>query len=220
MTALASPSTPTGPLHGDHGRFRWDIERGNAVWSDSVYRLYGYRPGQIAPSSALGFGHKHPDDLPGFVDALHAGMLADRLIVHEHRVLDVHGRVQPVVMVGRGVKDEHGRVQTLYGFVLPLGRSADPDAGSAPAAGRDALLQALRAAFGVSAPAADVLLDSRRPLSARTPSPQPVGSRRRAPIEPGSQLGRTIADSMFPLHHLAGSTPAGAPAKRVRRVRR
>jgi hypothetical protein len=220
MTALASPSTPTGPLHADHGRFRWDIERGSAAWSDSVYHLYGYQPGQIVPSSALGFGHKHPDDLPGFVDALHAGMLADRLIVHEHRVLDVHGRVQPVVVVGRGVKDEHGRVQMLYGFVLPLGRSADPEAASTPAHSRGALLQAVRTAFGVSEPAADVLLDFRRPLTARTPLPEAAASRRPGAIDPGSQLGRTIADSMFPLHHLAGTTPAPAPAKRARLVRR
>jgi hypothetical protein len=69
MTALTPTTTPTGPMPGDHGRFRWEIQRGQAVWSDSVYRLYGYRPGQVVPSSALGLGHKHPDDLPDFVDA-------------------------------------------------------------------------------------------------------------------------------------------------------
>jgi PAS fold len=207
MTALASTATPTGPLPGDHGRFRWEIERGQAVWSESVYRLYGYRPGQVVPSSALGFSHKHPDDLPDFVDAVHAGMLADRLIVHEHRVVDLRGAVRRVVVVARSAKDQQGRVQTLYGFLLPLPRAAGQESESTAAPARAALVLAVMTAFRVSRPAADVLVDSRRPLTTRTPDPAPVRSLRPTAIESGSQLGRTIADSMFPLHHLVGTTP-------------
>jgi hypothetical protein len=62
-------------------------------------------------------------------------------------------------------------------------------------------------AFRVSRPAADVLVDSRRPLTARPADPAPARSLRPTAIEPGSQLGRTIADSKFPLHHLAGTAP-------------
>jgi PAS fold len=208
MTAVASTVTPTRSLPGDHGRFRWEIGRGQAVWSDSVYRLYGYRPGQVVPSAALGLSHKHPDDLPEFVDAVHAGMLGDRLIVHEHRVVDVRGGVGRVVVVGRGARDEQGRVQTLYGFMLPLPRP-DREAPEAQAARtRAALVQAVMTAFRVSQPAADVLVDSRQPLTARTSEPTPGRSRRRVRIQPGSPLGQTMADSMFPLHHLAGTSRA------------
>ena len=219
MTALAPTTTPRGPLPGDHGRFRWEIERGQAVWSDSVYRLYGYRPGQVVPSSALGLGHKHPDDLPDFVDAVHAGMLADRLIVHEHRVVDVRGAVRRVVMVGRGARDEQGRVQTLYGFVLALRPSDRQEPESTAARASAALVQAVMTAFRVSRAAAEVLADSRRPLTARAVTPAPAANRCPAAIEPGSQLGRTMADSMFPLYHLAGTNPAppGRPARAVRR---
>ena len=213
MTALASPPNGTGTQPRDHGRFRWEIHRGTSVWSDSVYRRYGYEPGDVVPSPALSLGHKHPDDLHGCVDALHAGMLADRLIVHEHRVVDVHGAVSPVVMVARGSRDGGGRVRTLYGFLLPLGAAPDsrdapdPTDAPAPARGSVALVSAVRTAFAVQEPAAVVLLEFRRPLSARRSGP----ASRHPAIEPGSQLGRVLADSMFPLDHLIGTGTTDGP---------
>jgi hypothetical protein len=209
MTALAPPPIVIDTRPRDHGRFRWEIDRGTAVWSDSVYRLYGYEPGEVVPSPALSLGHKHPDDLHGCVDALHAGMLADRLIVHEHRVVDVRGAVSPVVMVARGSKDVRGHVRTLHGFLLPLGPLPDRAAQPPPAPGSLALVRAVRTAFGVSEGAAAALLDFRRPLSARRTTPAPG---RRPRIEAGSQLGRTLADSMFPLDHLVGPQPLDSAA--------
>jgi hypothetical protein len=208
MTALASPPNGTGTQPRDHGRFRWEIHRGTAVWSDSVYRRYGYEPGAVIPSPALGLGHKHPDDLHGCVDALHAGMLANRLIVHEHRVVDVRGAVSPVVMVARGSRDDQGCVRALYGFLLPLSAVPDTTDAPAPERGSVALVRAVRTAFDVDEEAAAVLLEFRRPLSARRPAATPI---RRPTIERGGQLGRILADSMFPLDHLIGTGTTDGP---------
>jgi hypothetical protein len=134
-------------------------------------------------------------------------------------VVDLRGAVRRVVVVGRGAKDQQGRVQTVYGFVLPLRRSDRQESEPTAVRARAALVLAVMTAFRVSRPAAEVLVDSRRPLTARTADPAPDRSLRPTVIEPGSQLGRTIADSMFPLHHLAGMTP-GAAGRPVRGVRR
>ena len=104
----------------DHGRFRWDVENGTTEWSESVYRLHGHRLGRMVPSAAVALGHKHPDDLHGCIDALHAGMLANRLVVHEHRLVDTAGRVRQALMVARPVCDRAGVVKQLCGFLLPF----------------------------------------------------------------------------------------------------
>jgi hypothetical protein len=202
MTALASPAAPIRFFPVDLGRFCWTIVRGAAVWADSVYQLHGYQPGQAIPSTALTFGHKHPEDLHGCVDAVHAGMLAGRLIVHEHRLIDARGQVQPVVMIARPVKDARGRVRDLSGFLLPtntnLGPASDPTCGR----GGASLIPLLMDAFQVSAAAARVLLAARRPLTARRTPQQQALARAYTGTDHGSNLRRTFEDGMFPLEHL------------------
>jgi hypothetical protein len=203
MTAVTSVSAAPAPLPADLGRFAWDVAARKVVWSDSVYHLHGYRPGQILPSPSLALAHKHREDLPECVDALHAGMLSDRLIVHEHRVVDTHGRVRPVVMVARSARTEEGQVRSLQGFLLStsvqLERSTHPVSDWATRS----VVPVIMTAFGISEPAARVVLGCRRPLTARR-SPE-----ERAAVEwyDGAQtcgdLRRTIEDGMFPLNHLS-----------------
>jgi hypothetical protein len=211
MTALTTPS-PLGsaaltsapgnaPRSDDHGWFSWNIARGTAVWSDSVHRLHGYEPGQVAVSSALTFRHKHPDDLYGCVDSLHAGMVEHRLIVHEHRLVDASGQTRSAVLVCRPVSDSQGRVRSLRGFLLATDEQLPPAAGSSGA--REApLVRLLGSAFQVSPPAASVLLAARRPLTARRSSQQQDFARRYTTATWGSDLRRTLEDSLFPLEHL------------------
>jgi hypothetical protein len=202
MTALASPAAPIRLFPADLGRFCWTIVRGAAVWSDSVYRLHGYQPGQVIASMALTFDHKHPEDLHGCVDAIHAGMLAGRLIVHEHRLFDARGQVQPVVLIARPVKDALGRVWDLCGFLLPtnsnLGPASDPTCGR----GGASLIPLLMDAFQISAAAAQVLLAARRTLTARRTPKQQALARAYTGTDHPSDLRGTFEDSMFPLEHL------------------
>jgi PAS domain S-box-containing protein len=41
----------------------WELRRsGELVWSDNLYRLYGYEPGEVTPSPQIVFDLTHPDD--------------------------------------------------------------------------------------------------------------------------------------------------------------
>jgi hypothetical protein len=188
------------PRPDDHGWFGWNIARGTAVWSDSVHRLHGYEPGQVIPSSALTFHHKHPDDLYGCIDALHAAMVEDRLVVHEHRLLDAHGQARSAVMVCRPVSDGQGRMRNLRGFLLPTD-VALPRPGGAVGEAPAPLTRLLEDVFEVSEPAARVLLGVRRPLTARR-SQQQQDFARRYRTAGCSDLRLTLEDSLFPLEHL------------------
>lgn len=191
---------PTRSLPADHGRFCWNIRHGTASWSDSVFRLYGYLPGQVTASTRLTFLRKHPEDLYGYVDALHAGMVLDRLIVHEHRVISADGHVRPVVAIARRVADGEGRVQQLRGFLLATPRPATTAPG--PPGPLVPLVPVLMHAFGVGEPAARVLHAARRPLTARRTQQQRAFARRYPVTGPGDDLRRTLEDSLFPLEHL------------------
>jgi hypothetical protein len=186
---------------GDHGWFGWNIARGTAVWSESVHRLHGYEAGQVIPSSALTFHHKHPDDLYGAIDALQAGMVENRLVIHEHRLVDAHGQTRSVVMICRPVSDHQGRMRNLRGFLLPTDAGPHPKVGGAFGDGRAPLIRLLEDVFQVSEPAARVLLAVRRPLTARR-SPQQQDFARRYSATPSEDLRSTVEGSLFPLEHL------------------
>ena len=199
MTAPAPSTGPLGSFPADLGRFNWNISRGTTVWSNSVYRLHGYRPGQIIPSPAVAFGHKHPKDLHGCVDALHAAMQVGGLVIHEHRLVDAGGNTQPVIMVARPVSNAPAPTRQLFGLLLPL----HTDLGGR-VRGAGPLAAVLMDVFGVSESAAHVLVAARRPLNAwRTPEQQTFAQTYTGPAD---TLRRTLEDTMFPLEHLTPTT--------------
>ena len=130
-------------------------------WSASLYRLHGYEPGEVRPTTAVTLNHKHREDLHACVDAVHAGIVSDRVIVHEHRVVDLRGVVVPVVMVARATKDQSGEVSHVRGFLVPTQEGElgpdEPDHHR----GRTALLQRI---FGIERAAARVLAGRTLPL--------------------------------------------------------
>jgi hypothetical protein len=202
MTALTDSPAAKQPRPCDQGWFSWNIARGTALWSDSVHRLHGYEPGQIVPSSALTFHHKHPEDLYGCVDALHAGMLEKRLVVHEHRLVDAQRQPRAVVMVCRPVSDCEGRTRSLRGFLLPSDPAFERARGLGLSAGQAPLTQLLGSVFEVSEGAARALLAARRPLTARRSQQQQDFARRYTATAGDRDLRRTLEDSLFPLEHL------------------
>jgi len=198
--ALRSALPVDRPVLGDFGWFGWNIARGTVVWSDSVHHLHGYETGQVVPSSTLTFHHKHHEDLYGCVDALHAGMVQNRLVVHEHRLVDAARQVREVVMVCRPVNDGQGRTRNLRGFLLPTDPESVDQLGSS--GGEAGLIPVLMDAFGVSEAAARVLCSARRPLTTRRSHQQREFAQRYAASTPTSDLRRTLEDSLFPLEHL------------------
>ena len=47
---------------GDVGSWEWRPEPDEVVWSDNLYRIFGYEPGEIVPSVELVVEATHPDD--------------------------------------------------------------------------------------------------------------------------------------------------------------
>src|SRR5690606_2005649 len=44
------------------GRYLLELSSGRWTWSDEVFVMHGFRPGEIVPTTELMLSHKHPDD--------------------------------------------------------------------------------------------------------------------------------------------------------------
>ena len=47
---------------GHIGSWEWDTKLNKWAWSDEIYRILGYRPGEITPNSSVITQHLHPND--------------------------------------------------------------------------------------------------------------------------------------------------------------
>lgn len=102
------------------GWFRFYFDDQRWEWSDYVQRLHGYQPGTVTPTTELVLSHKHPDDRDQVAatidDITHTrGALSSR-----HRIIDAHGVVRWVIMIGDQFLDEHGAVIGTHGFYLDV----------------------------------------------------------------------------------------------------
>jgi PAS domain S-box-containing protein len=97
-------------------------------WSPQVARLHGYEPGSVTPTTELIMSHKHPDDLPQVEQVLKQVREDLRPWSSRHRIIDTHGAVREVVVVGSHLRDEHGEIIGTEGFyvdVTPVDHSTE-----------------------------------------------------------------------------------------------
>ena len=105
------------------GRYRYDIASDSWWWSDELYRMYGFAPGEVVPTGALILAHTHPEDFEPAAALLstvvaHAGQFSLR-----HRMIDTNNRIHTVMSVGEAATDTEGTVTGLVGFVSDLTHS-------------------------------------------------------------------------------------------------
>jgi hypothetical protein len=102
------------------GTFTMDGKTKVMLWSDEIYSIHGYRPGDIVPTLDLTLAHKHPEDLPR-IQALNADLFAHggRVAIY-HRLIDAHSHEHTVLTAGEAVLDQAGRLSIVSGLMLDL----------------------------------------------------------------------------------------------------
>ena len=56
------------------GSWEWDIAGDNVYWSDEMFRIYGFEPGDIEPSYSSYLQLQHPDDRAGVEDRIRTAL--------------------------------------------------------------------------------------------------------------------------------------------------
>ncbi|MFC7876862.1 PAS and ANTAR domain-containing protein [Isoptericola sp. NPDC057391] len=103
------------------GRYRLDLTTGRWEWSDEIYRMHGFAPGEIVPTTELTLAHKHPEDRQRVDDALKATAETGEPFSSVHRILDAHGHVRTVAVTGQGRPDPTtGKIVELFGYFVDV----------------------------------------------------------------------------------------------------
>ncbi|WP_281279194.1 PAS and ANTAR domain-containing protein [Nocardia yunnanensis] len=92
---------------------RWD-------WSPEVYRMHGYVPGEIEPTTDLLLAHKHPDDRAQVAEIIARSIAAGEPFSSRHRFIDTRGVEHQVMVVADRILDDDGRAVGTTGFYIEL----------------------------------------------------------------------------------------------------
>jgi hypothetical protein len=116
--ALASGEKP--PV----GRYRLDLASQRWVWSDEVYVMHGFEPGEIVPTTELMLAHKHPEDRARVDGVLRKAAVTGDPFSSVHRIYDAKGRTRTLAVTGQGRRDpQTGDVVELIGYFIDVTES-------------------------------------------------------------------------------------------------
>lgn len=102
------------------GEFVILVADGRWWWSDELYAIYGFAPGEVVPSGDLVASHRHPDHR-GSTSGFRLADLADGgAFCRQQRILDARGRERTLLTVGHPVMSPDGDVQEVRGYVVDL----------------------------------------------------------------------------------------------------
>lgn len=97
------------------GNWEMNLATGEITFSHELFRIFGYRPGEVAPTLAMLRDRVHPDDLAR-VDEVRERAAADgKDYSLDYRVRRLDGSVVEVHSAGRPVRDGSGTVVRLVG---------------------------------------------------------------------------------------------------------
>jgi hypothetical protein len=102
------------------GWFRFFFADERWEWSPQVERMHGYEPGSVQPTTALVLSHKHPDDYGQVAATLEEIRRTSGAFSTRHRIIDTHGEIHHVVVVGRQMCDDADAVIGSDGFYVDV----------------------------------------------------------------------------------------------------
>ncbi len=102
------------------GWFRFYFDDQRWEWSEQVQRMHGYEPGTVTPTTELMLEHKHPDDRREVKKTIDDMLISRRPFSTRHRIVDTHGTVHQVVVVGDQLTDDEGAVIGTHGYYVDI----------------------------------------------------------------------------------------------------
>ena len=111
----------TSPPHGRQtGRFSYDVLTGKWDWDDDVYRIHGYEPGSVEPTTELVLESKHPDDRARVKALLDRISSAGGPFSMSYRIIGGDDVERRVVLVGDAEMCPPDDVTTIDGYYIDL----------------------------------------------------------------------------------------------------
>jgi PAS domain S-box-containing protein len=98
------------------GLYHWNVASDEVTWSDEMFQLLGYEPGEVVPSAELYLEHVHPEDRATLAEATaDARSGLDALADTRHRVVRTDGSVRVVDVRAQSVSEPVGPLLYVLG---------------------------------------------------------------------------------------------------------
>jgi hypothetical protein len=111
----------TPPLPGrPTGRFSYDVPSGKWQWDEDVFRIHGYEPGTVEPTTELVLASKHPDDRERVKVLLERIAREGGSFSISYRLRGGDDQERRVVLVGDGAMCGPDEVGTIDGYYIDL----------------------------------------------------------------------------------------------------
>jgi PAS domain S-box-containing protein len=107
------------------GWFRFYFDDQRWEWSEQLQRMHGYEPGTVTPTTELVLEHKHPNDRRDVKKTIDEMLVSRRPFSTRHRIVDTHGTVHQVVVVGDQLTDNDGAVMGTHGYYVDITPTSD-----------------------------------------------------------------------------------------------
>ena len=88
------------------GIYELKLETGELHWSDNLYRLFGYQPGEVVPSVQLVGNHIHPEDRKRVSQKANWAIKHEASLSLEFRIIRGDGSVRHCESISEAVRDQ------------------------------------------------------------------------------------------------------------------
>lgn len=102
------------------GEFRYEVDTDTWWWSDEVFQMHGFEPGEVVPTTAMILAHKHPEDRARVAGALQSTSVHGGFFGSVHRIIDAAGTERVLAIVGGASQDADGHVTHLSGHFVEV----------------------------------------------------------------------------------------------------
>jgi PAS domain S-box-containing protein len=102
------------------GHWSVNLQSGELVWSDEIFRIFGHAPQSFLPTEAAFFAAVHPDDREKVSAAVQAAFANDTVYQIDHRIVRPDGSMRWVHEEAMTEKDAEGRPLRLIGTVQDI----------------------------------------------------------------------------------------------------
>lgn len=87
-------------------------------WSETMFRIHGFEPGEVVPTTELIMSHLHPDDVPTAWETLEAVVGRQEPFSFLHRVRTATGSERVVIAAGH--LDDHDGTPVVIGHLIDI----------------------------------------------------------------------------------------------------
>jgi len=102
------------------GSWEWDVLQNKIHWSDELYRIFGFKPGEFDLNYENFLDQIHPDDLSYVKNEIEQAFATGKPYTMEHRITTTSGEVKTLLGKGKVLKNKDGDTVKIYGSTLDI----------------------------------------------------------------------------------------------------